>query len=327
MGKGSFFGEPISRLLTGSGSPTACAHCNDAAAGKAGYLGGGCTSCTCEKQSCLEDDLLDLLESGFAREGITDECLRPNPTEHWSRCQVMKVRKGHYVMRWDKKQRFMLSAQLNEDGSFDISQYESLEDSEGGRPCALLVPSGPKSFKLFSTSCEMCDGPLSKFHCKAAISNEEGDAASPSKDACPPGGRQMLATIQHACLFEQHTGTEMRSISCSIPTVSKDGKRACWCPRQPRTDGTVSHLSTNLPEWSEELGCLVQQFNKDRVKKASSKNFIVTADGTATAARGGPRKILQFGKCAKSLYILDFKQPLAAVQAFAICVSHWNWKG
>jgi hypothetical protein len=334
MGKGSFLSEATSFVHGQIGGSTSCNYCEPVAAGFG--LGG----CSCKQNSKADfklpgDDLLDMLESGLAREYLDDHCIRPHPSEHWSRCIVKKIEKGYYEMKQDRKSgegRFLLSAKLNANGTFYISQYQMSKENESGRHIALLVPSGLKSFKLYSTSCEMCDSELSKFHCEEDhIGSREPGEQSPRSSDCPAECRQLLAQISHACLFEQHTGTEMRSLSIEVPTVSREQKRVCWCPRQPKETETSSQVTTSLPEWSDELGCLVQQFNKDRVKKASSKNFICTMDHASDHRSACPpnkaRKVLQFGKRAKSEYILDFKHPLAAVQAFAICVSHWSWKG
>lgn len=290
---------------------------------------------TVEKEVDPADALYDLLESGFARECMADECIRPNETTGWSRSYVKKVEKGSYEMRVDGKDKFLMSATLK-DGKFYISQYDATtkENSVCGH-CAILTPSGPKEFKLLSTTCEHCDKNLSKFNC--ALDHPDSlDANADSTVKKLDGfeeGRQVLAEIKQSCLFEPETGTEMRCMDIDVPPIveSEDSaikNRQCWCRRTPREHNSAIKLRTKLPEWSNELGCLVQRFNNDRVKKASSKNFMCT-----TAAIDGMKKngeqhnVLQFGKKSKSKYILDHRFPLAPIQAFAICLSQWAWKG
>lgn len=289
-----------------------------------------------KKQVDPADALYDLLESGFARECMADECIRPNDTSGWSRSYVKKIEKGSYEMRVDGKDRFLLSASLKE-GKFYISQYESTakENSACGH-CAVLVPSGAKEFKLLSTTCELCDKGLCKFNCALDHPDSLDESGNPPKKLDGfEDGRQLLAEIKQSCLFEPETGTEMRCMDIDVPPIVGDEnsgtgmrQRQCWCRRTPREHNSAIKLRTKLPEWSNELGCLVQRFNNDRVKKASSKNFMCT-----TAAIDGMKKngeqhnVLQFGKKSKSKYILDHRFPLAPIQAFAVCLSQWAWKG
>jgi hypothetical protein len=83
--------------------------------------------------------------------------------------------------------------------------------------------------------------------------------------------------------------------------------------------GTLE-LETKLPEWNEEIQSLVLKFNGGRVLAASAKNFLVCAKNKMS------HPILQFGKCEKGKFVLDFRSPVAAVQAFGVALSVCNWK-
>jgi hypothetical protein len=296
------------------------------------------------------DALYDLLENGFARECLAQECIQPNQEERgWSRSYVKKVEKGSYEMRVDGKDRFLLSATLK-GGKFYIYQYDSdAKENVACGHCAILTPSGPKSFKLLSTTCERCDKSLSKFNC-ALDHPDSFDTATDPTERKQDGfeeGRQLLASIRQSCLLEPETGTEMRCMDIDMPPIQLDETtgtkhRQCWCRRTPRQQNSAIKLRTKLPEWSNELGCLVQRFNNDRVKKASSKNFMCTTssiEGTRrneSSQHSGEQQekgqqqqhnVLQFGKKSKSKYVLDHRFPLVPIQAFAICLSQWEWKG
>ena len=54
--------------------------------------------------------------------------------------------------------------------------------------------------------------------------------------------------------------------------------------------------------------------------QASVKNFqLVSADDHDTV-------LLQFGRCGKDTFTMDFSWPLCALQAFAICLSSFDRK-
>ncbi|XP_074566453.1 tubby-like F-box protein 8 [Curcuma longa] len=99
-------------------------------------------------------------------------------------------------------------------------------------------------------------------------------------------------------------------------------------------------LRNKQPRWHEQLQCWCLNF-RGRVTIASVKNFqliAATQPATATAAAGlatatqpaaapGHDKILlQFGKVAKDTFTMDYRYPLSAFQAFAICLSSFDTK-
>lgn len=57
-----------------------------------------------------------------------------------------------------------------------------------------------------------------------------------------------------------------------------------------------------------------------RVTQASVKNFqLVSAEDQETV-------LLQFGRCGKDMFTMDFAWPLCALQAFAVCLSSFDRK-
>lgn len=97
-------------------------------------------------------------------------------------------------------------------------------------------------------------------------------------------------------------------------------------------------LKNKPPRWHEQLQCWCLNF-RGRVTIASVKNFQLIAasresvDSTAASAgstQPGPsdhdKIILQFGKIGKDLFTMDYRYPLSAFQAFAICLSSFDSK-
>ncbi|KAI4316826.1 hypothetical protein L6164_024766 [Bauhinia variegata] len=99
-------------------------------------------------------------------------------------------------------------------------------------------------------------------------------------------------------------------------------------------ESTTHHASEPLilknksPRWHEQLQCWCLNF-KGRVTVASVKNFQLVA--AAEPHHNVPvaeqdKVILQFGKIGKDIFTMDYRYPLSAFQAFAICLSSFDTK-
>lgn len=112
-------------------------------------------------------------------------------------------------------------------------------------------------------------------------------------------------------------------------------------------------LRNKAPRWHEQLQCWCLNF-RGRVTVASVKNFqLIAAVGSSTPTGhtgavnplpvAGPapppsgaagsassadhdKIILQFGKVAKDMFTMDYRYPLSAFQAFAICLTSFDTK-
>lgn len=95
-------------------------------------------------------------------------------------------------------------------------------------------------------------------------------------------------------------------------------------------------LRNKPPRWHEQLQCWCLNF-RGRVTVASVKNFQLIAAtqpaaGAPTPAPSQPpvsdhdKIILQFGKVGKDMFTMDYRYPLSAFQAFAICLSSFDTK-
>nr|CAD1838674.1 unnamed protein product [Ananas comosus var. bracteatus] len=95
-------------------------------------------------------------------------------------------------------------------------------------------------------------------------------------------------------------------------------------------------LKNKPPRWHEQLQCWCLNF-RGRVTVASVKNFQLIATTQQPAAATVPpppatsssdhdKVILQFGKVAKDMFTMDYRYPLSAFQAFAICLSSFDTK-
>ncbi|CAH2051345.1 unnamed protein product, partial [Thlaspi arvense] len=87
-------------------------------------------------------------------------------------------------------------------------------------------------------------------------------------------------------------------------------------------------LKNKSPRWHEQLQCWCLNF-KGRVTVASVKNFQLVADidpSLDATPEEHDRVILQFGKIGKDIFTMDYRYPLSAFQAFAICISSFDTK-
>ncbi|CAL9054553.1 unnamed protein product [Musa banksii] len=95
-----------------------------------------------------------------------------------------------------------------------------------------------------------------------------------------------------------------------------------------RTNGEPLVLKNKAPRWHEQLQCWCLNF-RGRVTVASVKNFqlvaaVVPSYGVSPAEQ--EKVILQFGKIGKDIFTMDYRYPLSAFQAFAICLTSFDTK-
>lgn len=90
-------------------------------------------------------------------------------------------------------------------------------------------------------------------------------------------------------------------------------------------DGALM-LINKSPRWHEQLQCWCLNFH-GRVTVASVKNFqLVASPENEPAGPEHEKIILQFGKVGKDLFTMDYRYPISAFQAFAICLSSFDTK-
>ncbi|XP_042494212.1 tubby-like F-box protein 5 [Macadamia integrifolia] len=87
-------------------------------------------------------------------------------------------------------------------------------------------------------------------------------------------------------------------------------------------------LKNKAPRWHEQLQCWCLNF-RGRVTVASVKNFQLVAavePSHQVSVAEQEKVILQFGKIGKDIFTMDYRYPLSAFQAFAICLSSFDTK-
>lgn len=119
-----------------------------------------------------------------------------------------------------------------------------------------------------------------------------------------------------------------RRMLCTMecPSVQETWENSLKVKSLRQTGSTV--LRNNAPRWHEHLQCWCLNFH-GRVTVASVKNFqlVATADPSHPDSVDDVETVLlQFGKVGDDIFTMDYRQPLSAFQAFAICLSSFGTK-
>jgi hypothetical protein len=102
-----------------------------------------------------------------------------------------------------------------------------------------------------------------------------------------------------------------------IPTGDDDSLAALYKKKDLQT---LVALYSKAPTWDHDLGAYSLDFGADeRVTQASSKNMQL-------APAGSDEVTLQFGRCDKDKFSLDFRHPLSPFQAFTMCLTSFDYK-
>ncbi|KAL6610496.1 hypothetical protein ACP70R_040465 [Stipagrostis hirtigluma subsp. patula] len=139
------------------------------------------------------------------------------------------------------------------------------------------------------------------------------------------GGNFEVGQVTYKFNFLKSRGP--RRMQCSIQCPVGQGS-ASDQSKEKTTALSSLDLKNKAPRWHEHLQCWCLNFH-GRVTVASVKNFQLVA----TAGSGGPwgvgdeeTVILQFGKIEDDAFTMDYRQPLSAFQAFAICLTSFGTK-
>ncbi|KAF3779553.1 Tubby-like F-box protein 3 [Nymphaea thermarum] len=139
--------------------------------------------------------------------------------------------------------------------------------------------------------------------------------------AVEPGG---VAPTQTEFLLNSLDSFSSYHLPRSKSTQSESSFSAPLSSRSAKDSHLV--LKNKAPRWHEQLQCWCLNF-RGRVTVASVKNFqLVAAPENTQMAHDHDKVLLQFGKVAKDSFTMDYRYPLSAFQAFAICLSSFDTK-
>ncbi|XP_067408300.1 tubby-related protein 2 [Emydura macquarii macquarii] len=120
-----------------------------------------------------------------------------------------------------------------------------------------------------------------------------------------------------------------RKMTVILPGMNTDNERISIRPKnehetlltrfQNQNLQNLVVLQNKVPAWNEETQSYVLNFH-GRVTQASVKNFQIVPDHDPEYI------VLQFGRVAPDVFTMDYRAPLCALQAFAVCLSSFDGK-
>ncbi|KAG9449667.1 hypothetical protein H6P81_009632 [Aristolochia fimbriata] len=111
------------------------------------------------------------------------------------------------------------------------------------------------------------------------------------------------------------------------PVVSFSSSMNLCQPTELQSSAEPLVLKNKAPRWHDQLQCWCLNF-RGRVTVASVKNFqlVAVVEPSHQVTFDHEKVILQFGKIGKDIFTMDYRYPLSAFQAFAICLSSFDTK-
>eukprot|EP00930_Biecheleria_cincta_P003858 TRINITY_DN10476_c0_g1_i2.p1 TRINITY_DN10476_c0_g1~~TRINITY_DN10476_c0_g1_i2.p1 ORF type:complete len:317 (-),score=49.15 TRINITY_DN10476_c0_g1_i2:491-1381(-) len=256
-------------------------------------------------------DLADAMEQGQAQELISS-LLSARPAKASARQLIMEDSKdGSQHVLSDEDGTPLIFARTQRK-SKDMDIYIAT----GGDPPTALGP----AFTLASADADEKLWILSTDRCQSCMYLPR------ARRCCEGGAKRELARIAHS-REKIGRGTSM-CMKVDLPELRQDGTPACC----PVTDGPELGcdkllLESKRPKWSSRLGSLTMDFY-GRATKASPQNFqlqrAIDQAELRDVVSGEP--VLLFGKTEENVFVLDYKNPLGMVQAFAIALTTKVWE-
>lgn len=141
--------------------------------------------------------------------------------------------------------------------------------------------------------------------------------AIPASAIKPEGGTpsQMSfpSDVDYFPNFESKSSSYQKSLSGPLDGIPREGSSSLV-------------LKNKAPRWHDQLKCWCLNFH-GRVTVASVKNFqLVASPEDGLQGPEHDKVILQFGKVEKDVFTMDYRYPISAFQAFAICLSSFDTK-
>lgn len=167
----------------------------------------------------------------------------------------------------------------------------------------------------------------------AKPSNNRASRRFASKQICPqdPAGSFEIGQVSYKFNLLRSRGPRRMLCSlrpCPSPAETSNEQQNLKTSNSPIVPARCLVMRNKAPRWHEHLQCWCLNFH-GRVTVASVKNFqlVATADPSQLGGRGDEDVVLlQFGKVAEDMFTMDYRQPLSAFQAFAICLSSFGMK-
>ena len=239
-----------------------------------------------------------------------------------------------------KLQRYMteLTRRTLSEGSFDILHQFLEVDDHAPMPKAAPAPAPKGRFGSKASKSATSTAMQTQFNFGGGPSAADDDEPVAAAAAAAAAGSPSSAA-----------GAKPAPASNpSVNTTRQTGAAAIACDWLPGAQ--LVRLTSRDPQWNEKLGCYTMSFHDGRVKQACEANFQLmirenwdkdskVKDATGAMVDNAPKndkwrkggshiEVLQCGRVSKAIngqparFHVDFRSPMSAIQAFAICLSN-----
>ncbi|XP_074311153.1 tubby-like F-box protein 7 [Silene latifolia] len=143
-----------------------------------------------------------------------------------------------------------------------------------------------------------------------------------------PTGNFEVGNVAYKFNLLKSRGPRRMNCSLKCPGLGQTTSNNTMDLKSKSTDSDITVLKNKAPRWHEHLQCWCLNFH-GRVTVASVKNFqlMATLDQSQPDGKGDEEVVLlQFGKVGDDTFTMDYRQPLSAFQAFAICLTSFGTK-
>ncbi|THU52927.1 hypothetical protein C4D60_Mb10t09050 [Musa balbisiana] len=215
------------------------------------------------------------------------------------------------------KGKFLLAAQRFRHGAH--VEYIISLDADDLSQCSNAYVGKLRS-DFFGTKFKIYDSQPPPGGAKASSSRPSRRFASNQISPQVPAGNFMISRVSYKFNLLKTRGP--RRMLCTLQ-----------CPPMvpSASDARTVVLKNKAPRRHENLQCWCLNFH-GRVTVASVKNFQLVASSDAPNRAGGADDngdqpvLLQFGKVGDDVFTMDYREPLSAFQAFAICLTSFGTK-
>ncbi|GAB4849383.1 Tubby-like F-box protein 7 [Ancistrocladus abbreviatus] len=292
-------------------------------------------ACVCKK---WREITREIVRSPLSTGRITfPSCLKlPGPRDSPLQCLINRDKKNSKFYLYlsvspsafSEKGKFLLAAQRYRRGA-NTEYIISLDADDLSQGSQAYV--GKLSSDFLGTNFTIYDSQPP--HNGAKPSNGKSGWRFASKQISPqvPAGNFEVGKVSYKFNLLKSRGPRRMVCSLRCPAsgeVITDQTDNAKMKKSQATFSEYTVMRNKAPRWHENLQCWCLNFH-GRVTVASVKNFqlVATVDQSQPGGKGNEEIVLlQFGKVADDAFTMDYRQPLTAFQAFAICLTSFGTK-
>ncbi|TYG59324.1 hypothetical protein ES288_D08G293100v1 [Gossypium darwinii] len=293
------------------------------------------SACVCKK---WREVTREIVKASPASGKITfPSCLKqPGPRNLPNQCIITRNKKNSTFYLYlalspsfTEKGKFLLAARRYRQGAH-IEYIISLDADDLSQGSNAYV--GKLSSDFLGTNFTIFDSQPPHSGAKPGSSRASRRFASKQISPQVPAGNFKVGQLSYKFNLLKSRGPRRMvcSIKCPLPEENTaEYKHLDNGKMKMPANTTSSHtvLKNKAPRWHEHLQCWCLNFH-GRVTVASVKNFQLSAtvDPNSGGEVDNETVVLQFGKVGEHTFTMDYRQPLSAFLAFAICLTSFGTK-